>query len=412
MAFNLFKKKKEGIPEIGEEYLGEDTLGKDQINSFSDNQEYSEDENQSNEIEKPLKKEENTKFKKRNIDIRNTQNNYEEKPSRVNDFKLNIDSSKLDLLNSKLEKLDSRIESLSEFIKDYSERFSNLNQQIGELRSSSLSNEKSISKISAEASKAISIVSDVHPENLKIDYQKLENKIEGLSQKIEMNRETFENINKELNEFRKKSEIFIGTEGILDLNNELKKDILEVQKLASKTRLHADKVENVFLEITKGFSEIQKNNEMIKLLDKNYSGLKKDVESNKINLNNYTKKEDFEKLRASFNLRTKLVEDALNDFEKIKIENRKLAELIENTFLLEKQNSKRLALFKGKDIEVSTEYDKRLDSILDVIENLTLEVKRLKFNLDNKNLKNSILKREDNFPLRIVQKKQITQKNK
>src|SRR3989338_4235445 len=87
-----------------------------------------------------------------------------------------------------IEKLSAKLGSLDGLVRGYGERISVLNQQIGELRSMNLTNEKSISKIAMDSSKAVDIVKEVKPEILRMDYQRALAKAEELAERIETNK--------------------------------------------------------------------------------------------------------------------------------------------------------------------------------------------------------------------------------
>lgn len=273
------------------------------------------------------------------------------------------------------EKVQAKLNAIEEFTKSFSERFSNINQQIGEVRSANLGNEKALAKISAEAAKAVDVVKEVKPRDLRVDYQKANVKLEALDEKIRSNKELVDSTMNELNEFRRKSKIFIGTEGLLKLNEDVKKDLLSVQKLVSKVKFHADKAENVFLEVRKGFAESQKVNALVENLDKTYSGLKEQMDKLKVNASQLSSRKELEEVRGDFDEKIKDAEFATKGFEKMKDENSRIAELVEKLLIVSERNRREI-----HEIESSPKRSdkKEVESLLKVVELLTEQVNMLK----------------------------------
>ena len=65
-----------------------------------------------------------------------------------------------------VDRLRVKVEALDEIRKSYSERFAKLSEQIGELRSMIVDNEKEIQEINAKASRASDLVAEIKPEKL------------------------------------------------------------------------------------------------------------------------------------------------------------------------------------------------------------------------------------------------------
>ena len=149
-------------------------------------------------------------------------------------------------LNLELEKIRSRMEAMASLIQGYTERLSMMSQQIGEVRAMNLATEKSIAKLSTEASKAADIVKEVRPERLRVEYQKMDLKAQELFERIEANKQFADSVLEELKDVKRKMRNFLGTEELLKLNDDVKKDLIETQQLAARARLHADKTEQLF----------------------------------------------------------------------------------------------------------------------------------------------------------------------
>jgi len=351
--FGLFKNKGESPPDIGhEETIKEDISSEKDDNNFS-NDSYIDD----------------SKLRTSNFKIppnqQNQTNNYE------------------------LEKINARIEMFSSLIKGFNERISTLNQQIGEIRTMSLSNEKNLSKSTIEAQKVIEVVKEVSPEKLRLDYQRIDMKTATLSEKIESNKQYMETIMEELKDLKRKASVFEGTEGLLRLNDDLKKDMIEIQKLGGKVKVNADKSEQIFIELKKGFAENQKTNQIIGNLDNSYSGLRKDLERLNLQHSKVMNTDDFYNFIKNIDNKLSVFQNAFSEFERIKEENEKIKQTMDNILQMEKRNEEdigNIGLTLGnQSIKKVGEYEQKLLSVLEVLEKTSLEIKGIKEKLSGKN---------------------------
>jgi hypothetical protein len=184
--------------------------------------------------------------------------------------------------NLELEKINARLEVINSMVKSFNERFSLMNQQIGEIRTMSVTNEKNLSLSNLDAKKVIELVKEVNPEKLRLDYRRADFKVSTLAEKLESNKQFIDSIMEELKDLKRRANLFEGTDALLKLNEDVKKDLIEIQKTNSRVRMNADKSEQIFIELNKGFQENEKINQIIMNLDTSYSGIKKEIE--KINL--------------------------------------------------------------------------------------------------------------------------------
>jgi hypothetical protein len=256
-----------------------------------------------------------------------------------------------------IEKLNARLESINSVIKSYMERFSVLSEQIGEIRSMSLQNEKSIARSTNKSAKAVDIVSEVKPENLRLDYRRLNTKIKMMDERLSTNRDFMETIMDEIKKIRRKSKIFVGTDALLKLNEDITKDMIEMQRLETKMRVSADKSEQLFIELRKGFAKNQATSESVKDITSSYSEMKKDMEK--------TRLDD---------------ESTLSAVNEMREDNSRMKEVINKILSITKKNSG-----EGReDDEILLNYDKKMVSMLEVIERLIDEVSELKKRLNIK----------------------------
>lgn len=291
--------------------------------------------------------------------------------------------------SEKIEELKEKIAAIEEYTKAFQDRFSQVNQQIGEVRSETMSNEKSLTKLSTDAVEAVDIVKQVKPLSLRTDYEKANQRTEDLEERIKSNKEMVDDALKELEDFKRKSKIFIGTKGLLKLNDDVKKDLISVQKVLSQVKFNADKSENIFLEVKKGYADSQRANKIAENLNESFSDIKKEINKLEVGFAGFPKRQELVKIREDLEEKIEESNKATEEFKKEKEKNKKLEDLIEKLVLASENNRKeieKLEKYNSKDGE-----DEKVDSILKVVEVLVAQMKTVKkkIGFHGKNLVNS-----------------------
>jgi len=396
MAFD-FLKKKDGVPDVGQEETFDEKKAKK--------------ENAGKSIKK--------KSEKSNLDkpvgefYGVEDDGGPEKPVKSTGLKPSSGSKSLDSEKNKLEfnKINAKIEAMNSLLKGFSERFSNVSQQIGEIRTMNLSNEKTISKMSLEGRKAADIVKEVKPEKLRLDYQKAGLKIQTLAEKIDANKQFQETLMKEVKDLRRKAGIFIGTDALLKLNEDVKKDLIELQRMGSRVRVNADKSEQLFVELRKGFAESRKVDEIVSSLDASYSGLKEEVGRLKIDYGNIVDSDNFEDFKKSMRNKFIALESSIAEFESLKENNQRLSHLIEKILMIAKRNEEDIADVAatiGDDkVKRISDYENQLNSVLKIIDTLAGQVGAIRKKLGLSKEKISV----DPVKSKIVKKDKLKLKN-
>jgi len=293
-----------------------------------------------------------------------------------------VPTSAVGLSNVQIESINARIDSIVEWIKQFYERFSYVSESIGEIRTMTMNNEKRISEEVKEANKVIDVVKEVKPEELRISYQKSEMKMTALAEKIEANKLFMDEVMKEMNELRRKSEVFIGTEGIMKLNNDTKRDLVEVQKLSSKTRMQADKAQEIFMELRKGFAESQKVGAIVENLDSSYAGLKEAIERLKLEHGDIVKRSDFLDFKKTYGTKLTLFDANVADVEAVKKSMSSMGDLIETSLGISRRNEEdigEIGLKIGVEgVKRVSDYENQMMDMVGVIETLSKQLAELK----------------------------------
>lgn len=284
------------------------------------------------------------------------------------------------------EKIHSRLEAINEFVKGFNERFSVINQQIGEVRAMALANEKNLSKSGLEAQKVVDIVREVEPDKLRLDYQKVEVKVNTLSEKLDSNKQFMDSIMEELKDLKRKARLFEGTDALLKLNEDVKKDLMELQKMASRVRVNTDKSEQIFIEFRKATAENQKTSKTIDNLDSIYSEMKKELERLKIDREKSIDYNDYNNFRKKIEDKISIIEASFSELDKAKKDYTKLNRVIEDLLVIEKRNENDIinirTNIRDENEKRMSDYESRLFSVLDLSDKIASEIRKVKEKID------------------------------
>ena len=127
-------------------------------------------------------------------------------------------------MNIRIEQLNAKLETISNWMKQVYERFSYISESIGEMRSANLNNEKQIVKAIKDSAQASELVKEVQPEALRLDYKKATLRMDVLDEKLESSKQFVDSVLEQFKDIQRKAEVFIGTEGVLKLNEDTQKE--------------------------------------------------------------------------------------------------------------------------------------------------------------------------------------------
>ena len=204
-------------------------------------------------------------------------------------------------LDIEITKMKAQIEGFGELRKANSERFQRISEQVGELRGMVMDTNKSVGEIEVKATKASDLVSSVQPDRLMIDVRKAEGKVDALHANIESNDMILKNIMEEMKSMRNQMKFYKGIEQVIKLNEDVKKEIMEIKKIEASTKRHADKIDTIFIDVNRKFSEFDKFNDVVKDLDRSFKVMQADFDKMKVNMEGKEDKKEFVKLVNKFN---------------------------------------------------------------------------------------------------------------
>lgn len=227
----------------------------------------------------------------------------EEKAGKDDDA--NKQKSEFDTGNPKVDmwltRFKAQLDGLNENRKIVSDRFSRIGEQIGEVRSMVMDTNKTISTIEVSSTKAVDLVESVQPEKLMIEVRKMDGKIEGLRANIEANESLMKDLMGEMKKMRQQMNFYKGVEQVAKMNEEIKKEVAESKKVQAVIERHSDKVETIFLEVSKKFADFDKFNDTVKDMSGTFKVMQNDFDKIKVNLDLKATKKEFQNLVTKFN---------------------------------------------------------------------------------------------------------------
>ncbi|MBU0472157.1 MAG: hypothetical protein KKF89_04160 [Nanoarchaeota archaeon] len=200
-----------------------------------------------------------------------------------------------------LAKIQGKLESFDEIRKATTERFSVVNEQMGELRGMLTDMTQQFSKVEVESSKAVDKVNSVQPETFMTELRKSEGKIDALKANLESNESLMKDMMKELKDMRHKMDLYKGTEQVLKMHEEIKEELANIKKVEAVVERHSNRVETIFLDVEKKFSDFDKFNSVVKDLNRGFGKLQSDFDKIRVKVDMKADKKEFVDLVNKFN---------------------------------------------------------------------------------------------------------------
>ncbi|MGV8162917.1 MAG: hypothetical protein ACP5N2_06320 [Candidatus Nanoarchaeia archaeon] len=199
-----------------------------------------------------------------------------------------------------ISKIQAQMEGLSEFRKVTNDRFTRNSEELGEIKGMVIETNKSVSKIEAAATRAIDLVEAVKPDQLMIEVRKQDSKAEALKANIESNEMMMRDIMKEIKEMRQRMDFYKGVEQVAKMNDEIKQDLIQIKKVEGVMERHSNKIETIFLEVEKKFTDFDKFGDVAKDLQKSAGKLQEDVDKLRVRIEDKADKKELLNLITRF----------------------------------------------------------------------------------------------------------------
>lgn len=219
-------------------------------------------------------------------------------------------------LTAEVEKLKAQFSSFYELQKVSAERFTRLNEQIGELRAMIMDRDRDSKMVEAKATQAIDLVQSVQPDKLMIDLKKVDNKVEMLKSTIESNELIIGNTLSDLKDMRQKINSIKGLDESLKLSEEVKQVWLDNKKIDANITKHSSKVETIYADMWKKFSDFEKLSSIVKDTDKAVKQLAAEFDSVKIKISSLSDRKETQDLISKFDMFEKYVDNLVSSLNK------------------------------------------------------------------------------------------------
>lgn len=203
-------------------------------------------------------------------------------------------------LGIEVTKIQAQMEGFNEFRKITNERFTSNSEQMGEVKGMVVETNKAVSKIEAAATRAIDLVEAVKPDQLMIEVRKQDSKAESLKANIESNEMMMKDIMRELKEMRQRMDFYKGVEQVAKMNEEIKQELIQIKKIEGVIDRHSNKIETIFLEVEKKFTEFDKYGDVAKELQKSASKIQEDVDKLRVRIEDKADKKELLNLITRF----------------------------------------------------------------------------------------------------------------
>ncbi len=196
----------------------------------------------------------------------------------------------------KVEKADVRIESIESKLTDIFDHFSQINEEIGEIRSMVIERERGVLEMRTEFDKMKDDVSHVEPEKTARRIDSFDQTLLETAARIEKTEAKVEELKNGLDVFKEKLKGIQSTENLLDLLKELDEKARNVTEYSNHSERMAAKAEKMFLEIDKRLPEMESAMDKINDVGGMVNQIVMDIDAIKIELKTAVHKEDIKRI--------------------------------------------------------------------------------------------------------------------
>jgi len=214
-----------------------------------------------------------------------------------------------------IDKLKAEVESFKQIRQLNEQRFQRMSEELGDLRRSGIEREKEINRMKMESSRAVDLVGSVQPEKLRMDLEKEDAKITRIEAKLNADEQLISHMTGEIKSIKAETAAFRGTEAVIQLNEEVKQELANIKRVELTVVKHADKVEDIFVNIQKRFNEFLKLSEKFENLEKSFNRFMKDASKIKVQFDDLVTKEEIKNIKRGFEADVKSAKDLTTGLE-------------------------------------------------------------------------------------------------
>jgi methyl-accepting chemotaxis protein len=196
----------------------------------------------------------------------------------------------------KVEKADARIESIGAKITDIFNHFSQINEEIGEIRSMVIERERGVLEMQTGFEKMRDDVSKAEPGKVASRMDSFDQTILEVSARAEKTEAMIGELKTGFMEFKEKLKGIQSTENLLDLLKDLDEKTKSVTESSNHSERMAAKAEKMFLEIDKRLPEMESTMDKMNDITGMMNQMVRDIDAMKIDLKTSVHKEDLKKI--------------------------------------------------------------------------------------------------------------------
>ena len=273
-------------------------------------------------------------------------------------------------MGMEIQKLWAQVKTLREMMRMNDERFQRLSEGIGDVRQRSLALERNLSSLEMETRKAIDLVNAVQPQKLMGEVKKEDIKVTKLESRQETFKKFLDTLREEIKEIKSSISAFRGTEAVIKLSNEVRRDLKDMKRIQAVVSRDSEKVEDIFVQVQKRYDRFLELSDEFKSLEKRFDEVMKKANHFMIESQDFVKKEDIEsrlrsivKLKDEFKKRREEFDREMSEIKSIIPRVERLEKTLENRVVEIDDAISRLVRMEQKNYVTEEVFDRELDSL-------------------------------------------------
>ncbi|RLI91167.1 MAG: hypothetical protein DRO89_04500 [Candidatus Altiarchaeales archaeon] len=273
-------------------------------------------------------------------------------------------------MGMEIQKLWAQVKTLREMMRMNDERFQRLSEGIGDVRQRSLALERDLSSLEMETRKAIDLVNAVQPQKLMAEVKKEDIKVMKLESRQETFKKFLDTLKEEIKEIKSSISAFRGTEAVIKLSNEVRRDLKNMKRIQAVVSRDSEKVEDIFVQVQKRYDRFLELSDEFKSLEKRFDEVMKKANHFMIESQDFVKKEDIEsrlrsivKLKDEFKKRREEFDREMSEIKSVIPRVERLEKTLENRVVEIDDAISRLVRMEQKNYVTEEEFDRELDSL-------------------------------------------------
>lgn len=274
----------------------------------------------------------------------------------------------------KIDLLREQINAIREMSRAVDERLSRLNESIGEVREMSMNTEKDFRELELKTDKALTIIQETEPEKINAKMERTNAVMEKQQGRLDELKSVMDVIREKQVEISKKFALIQGAETLIQLNNEIREELVNLKKLSAKTERDADRVESIYVNYQKEFAEINAMKDRAESIEKLQRDIVKEIDEVRAKMQTFVDRKTLEDVKKTqedvikkIELMNKISAEVSMNRDKAEVLVNQLKEKLSSRFDPEsaiKEIKKRIELVeKGETLSVSDDITKMKQAI-------------------------------------------------